>query len=124
MPLRFSFLRFGRKPRVDPAPAAQSTNHIRFQLPPRRDVPLDPLDPQAVPPQWHRLRSLDPDSHDYNELLEKLVGVEGNRKVAMKFTGKDAEVVINIVGEVSVCGIIGRPFTSSHPKALSSTTRL
>ena len=126
MPLRFSFLRFGRKPRVAPVPTVtvQSPNHIHFQLPPKRDVPPDPLDPEAVPQQWHRLRSLDPNSHDYNELLGMLVGVEGNRKVAMKFTGENAEMVIDIVGEVSFCGIIVRPFTPSHPKALSSNIRL
>ena len=109
MPIRFSFLRFRRESDANPGRTLQSPDHIHFQLPSKRDIRLPPLDPQAVLPQWHHLRSLDPDSRDYNELLGTLVGVEGNRRVAMKFTDKNAGVVINIIDEVSPCDATGRP---------------
>ena len=73
---------------------------------------LDPLDLQTVLSQWQRLGSLDPKSHDHDELLRTLVDAEGNKEVAMKFTGNDARIVINIIDEVSFCDIVDRASTS------------
>ena len=95
--LPFPFLRFGRN------------SHS-----PRRDVQLNLPDPQDVLLQWQHLGSLDKKSHDYDELLRTLVNVAGNRKVAMKFTADEAEIVIDIIGEVSFCDIIDCTSTTSY----------
>ena len=65
----------------------------------------DPPDPQTVLLQWERLGSLDRRSRDYYELLGTLVDVEGNGAVAMEFTGGNAEIVMNIIDEVSFCDV-------------------
>jgi len=102
------------QPSADPGLAVQRPDHIRFQSPPKKDGRPDPPDPRGVLSQWRRLGSLDRESNDYDELLRTLVDVEGNRKVAMKFTDNDVGIVINTIGEVSFCDIFSRVFTTPH----------
>jgi len=89
------------QPSADPGIAVSRPDHVSFQSPPKKDGRPDPPDPQTVLSQWRSLGSLDPKSTDYDELLRTLVDVEGNRKVAMKFTDNDVGIVINTIGEVS-----------------------
>ena len=94
MPNRFSLLHFGWKFRADPR-----------LPPPNKGQQLDPPDRRTILSQWQRLGSLDPKSRDYIELLRTLVDVEGNRSVALEFTEDDARIVINVISDVSPCGI-------------------
>jgi len=112
--------RLRNRSRADPGPVVPIPDHIRFQ----QDGRPDPLDPRTIPPQWRRLASLDPRSHDYDELLRTLVEVEGNRKAAMKATDKDAGIVINIIGEVSFCDTAACVSTTSYAQILLLNTRL
>ena len=99
--------------RPDPVLAVPSPDRVHFQPPPE-DARPDPPDPRIVLSQWQHLGSLDPESHDYDELLRTLVDMEGNRKAAMKFTDNDAGIVINIIGEVSFCDMIDHASTTSY----------
>jgi len=101
MRIRFSFLRFGRKSRADPGLPVPNPDYICPLPPPNNGTQPDRPDRQTVLSQWRRLGSLDPNSHDYIELLRTLIDVESNRKVALKFTNNDAGIVINTIGEVS-----------------------
>jgi len=106
MRIRFSLLRFGRKPRTDPELPVPNPDYIHPLPSPNNGAQLDLPDRQTVLSQWQRLGLLDPKSHDYIELLRTLVDVESNRKVALKFTNNDAGIVIDIIGEVSTCDLI------------------
>ena len=99
MRIRFSLLRFVRFSRTDPS--VQSPGDVPPPLPPKIDAQPDCPDYRSVLLQWQRLGSLDPKSPHYVELLERLVDVEGNRSLALEFTGDDAGIIINIIGGVS-----------------------
>lgn len=101
MPIRFPFLNFGRKPRADPGRPVQSPDFLRPSPSPNNGVQLGPPDRRTVFSQWQHLGSLDSKPREYVELLWTLVDAESNRNVALKFTGNDAKIVINILGEVS-----------------------
>lgn len=101
------------QPSADPGLAVPRPDHIHFQPSLGRDGRPDP-DPQTVLSQWRSLGALDPKSNGYDELLRTLVDVEGNRKVAMKFTDNDVGIVINTIGEVSFCDIFSRVSTTPH----------
>lgn len=107
MPFHLPFLRSTRprtKSRADPAagPVASCPDRgVRFRPLPKKDVQLDPLDPQTVLSRWRYLGSLNPTSHDYDELLRTLVDAGGNKNVTMKFTDDDAGIVVNVISKVS-----------------------
>ena len=85
--IRFPLLHFGRQPRAN------------------TDAQLDHPDHQALLSQWQRLGSLDRKSRSYVELLRNLVDVEVNRTLTLEFAGDNADVVINIIGDVSHCNL-------------------
>jgi len=111
-----SLLHFGRKSRADSGLAVASSGRNRPRSSPRTDAQLNPPDPKTVLSQWQRLRSLDPKSHDYDELLRTLVDEGGNRRAAMGFAADDAGIVIDIIGEVSFCDMIDCASTTSHAR--------
>ena len=101
MPIKFPSLGFGGKPRSGPGLAVTSQGHTRFRTSPDKGIGLNPPDHQLVLSRWRRLGSLSPKSHDYQELLGTLVDTEGDGKVALELAGNDAQIVINIIDEVS-----------------------
>lgn len=114
MHIRLSFLHFGSKSRADLIPSVPRPDHTRPRPPPKKSARRDPPDHQTVLSQWRRLGSLDPKSHDHDELLRTLVDAEDYRKVALKFIDNDAAIVINIIGKVSTRDTIGCACTVSY----------
>lgn len=105
MPIKFPSLGLGSRSHLNPGLAVPSQDHTRFQSSPDKGIEFNPPDPRLVLSQWHRLGSLSPKSHDYEELLRTLIDVEGDGKAVLKFTGDDAQIVLNIIGEVSLLPI-------------------
>lgn len=99
MRLRFSLLRFGRPYRCDPVPVP-NTADTRPLPSPNTDPQLEYPDRQTALSQWQLLKTLDPKSHNYVELLKRLVEVEGNRNLALELTDGDAGAVINTIDGV------------------------
>ena len=103
MRIQFSLRRFLRSSRPDPVLPVPNPVDIRPLPSPNTGARLDYPDRLTVLSQWWQLGTLDPRSHNYVELLERLVDVERNRKLALEFTDGDAGAVINIIDEVSSC---------------------
>ena len=100
MHIRLSLPRFVRPSRPDPA--LPVPNHDIHPLPSSNhpDPQLVRPDRQTILAHWQRLGTLIPRSHDYSELLRRLVDIEANRSLALEFIDNDASIVINAIGEV------------------------
>jgi len=97
MRIKFPLLRFGQPSRADPVLPVPSPVDIRPLPSPNADTPLEYPDRLTALLQWRRLGTLDPKSHNYVELLKRLVDVEGNRNHALELTDSDAGAVINVI---------------------------
>lgn len=93
----FSLPRFWHQFRAEQVLPAPDPDDTRPPPPQQSDAQLGRPDRQTILSQWSHLRTLDPKSHDYIELLKRLVDVEANRHLALGLTGKDAGIVIDTI---------------------------
>ena len=102
MHIRLPLRRFMRPSRPDPSLPVPNPDDIRpIPSPNHPDTQLVRPDRQTILAQWQQLGALVPRSHDYAQLLRRLVDVEANRNLALELIDDDASIVINAIGEVS-----------------------
>ena len=97
MPIQFSLPGFLRPSRPNPAAPVRNQVDVRPLPSPKTGLRLGPPDRLTILSQWRRLGTLDQKSHDYLELLKRLIDIKENRTLALEFTDDDAGIVINII---------------------------